>query len=75
MSSARVVVCAGAPLEGRKLRVAVVGGGPAGAALGQRLFGRCPKLHERTTDRCDGLGGAQHFFHERQRELPVPSLL
>ena len=41
LASARVVVCAGAPLEGRKLRVAVVGGGPAGqpgVATGEEAF-------------------------------------
>ena len=48
-------------MEGRKLRVAVVGGGPAGAVLGQTLFRRCSKLHERTTHRCDGSGRAKLF--------------
>ena len=36
LASARVVVCAGAALEGRKLRVAVVGGGPAGLEVWHR---------------------------------------
>ena len=37
-SSAKVVVCAGVNFpEGRKLRVAVVGGGPAGASAADQL--------------------------------------
>ena len=36
LGSARVVVCAGGAL-GRKLRVAVVGGGPAGASTADAL--------------------------------------
>lgn len=37
-SSAKVVVCAGVNFpEGRKLRVAVVGGGPAGASCADQL--------------------------------------
>eukprot|EP00439_Symbiodinium_sp_Y106_P045093 s5851_g5.t1 len=61
LADARVVVCAGAMLpEGRKLRVAVIGGGPAGASTADALAqeGIETYLIERKLDNCKPCGGA-----------------
>ncbi|CAE7409161.1 chlP [Symbiodinium necroappetens] len=59
--AAKVIVCAGATLpEGRKLRVAVIGGGPAGASAADALAqeGIETYLIERKMDNCMPCGGA-----------------
>jgi len=61
LANAKVIVCAGATLpEGRKLRVAVIGGGPAGASAADALAqeGIETYLIERKMDNCKPCGGA-----------------
>ncbi|CAE7262852.1 CHLP [Symbiodinium necroappetens] len=61
LANAKVIVCAGATLpEGRKLRVAVIGGGPAGASAADALAqeGIETYLIERKLDNCKPCGGA-----------------
>ncbi|CAE7238899.1 CHLP [Symbiodinium natans] len=61
LANAKVIVCAGATLpEGRKLRVAVIGGGPAGASCADALAeeGIETYLIERKLDNCKPCGGA-----------------
>jgi len=72
LASARVVVCAGAPLEGRKLRVAVVGGGPAGASTADSLSqaGIETYLIERKLDNCKPCGGAIPLCMIDEFDLP-----
>ena len=54
------IKAAGKPLDGRKLRVAVIGGGPAGACAAETLAkGGCETfLIERKMDNCKPCGGA-----------------
>jgi geranylgeranyl reductase len=65
------VVAAGAPL-GRKLRVAVVGGGPAGACAAETLAkGGCEAfLIERKMDNCKPCGGAIPLCMVGEFDLP-----
>jgi len=65
------VVAAGAPL-GRKLRVAVVGGGPAGACAAETLAkGGCETfLIERKMDNCKPCGGAIPLCMVGEFDLP-----
>ena len=61
LQDAKVVVCAGVNFpEGRKLRVAVIGGGPAGASAADQLAkdGVETYLIERKMDNCKPCGGA-----------------
>ena len=61
LRAAKVVVCAGVNFpEGRKLRVAVVGGGPAGASAADELAKQGVEtfLIERKMDNCKPCGGA-----------------
>lgn len=61
LKDAKVVVCAGVNFpEGRKLRVAVIGGGPAGASAADQLSkeGVETYLIERKMDNCKPCGGA-----------------
>ena len=61
LADAKVVVCAGVSFpEGRKLRVAVVGGGPAGASAADALAQQGVEtfLIERKLDNCKPCGGA-----------------
>jgi len=66
------VVAAGKPLEGRKLRVAVVGGGPAGACTAETLAkGGCETfLIERKMDNCKPCGGAIPLCMVGEFDLP-----
>eukprot|EP00439_Symbiodinium_sp_Y106_P002212 s5740_g1.t1 len=69
----RVVVCAGAMLpEGRKLRVAVIGGGPAGASTADALAqeGIETYLIERKLDNCKPCGGAIPLCMIEDFDLP-----
>lgn len=73
LRGARVVVCAGATLpEGRKLRVAVVGGGPAGASAADQLAkdGVETYLIERKMDNCKPCGGAIPLCMIDEFDLP-----
>eukprot|EP00931_Biecheleriopsis_adriatica_P048229 TRINITY_DN2786_c0_g1_i2.p1 TRINITY_DN2786_c0_g1~~TRINITY_DN2786_c0_g1_i2.p1 ORF type:complete len:543 (-),score=161.03 TRINITY_DN2786_c0_g1_i2:179-1807(-) len=73
LTSARVVVCAGAQLpEGKKLRVAVVGGGPAGACAADELAkqGIETYLIERKLDNCKPCGGAIPLCMLDEFDLP-----
>ena len=65
------IVAAGAPL-GRKLRVAVVGGGPAGACAAETLAnGGCETfLIERKMDNCKPCGGAIPLCMVGEFDLP-----
>jgi len=77
LHGARVVVCAGgsgAPLpEGRKLRVAVIGGGPGGACCAETLAeaGIETYLIERKMDNCKPCGGAIPLCMIDEFDLPV----
>ncbi|CAL1157872.1 unnamed protein product [Cladocopium goreaui] len=73
LSSAKVVVCAGVNFpEGRKLRVAVVGGGPAGASAADQLAkdGVETFLIERKMDNCKPCGGAIPLCMIDEFDLP-----
>eukprot|EP00931_Biecheleriopsis_adriatica_P048236 TRINITY_DN2786_c0_g1_i9.p1 TRINITY_DN2786_c0_g1~~TRINITY_DN2786_c0_g1_i9.p1 ORF type:complete len:542 (-),score=161.35 TRINITY_DN2786_c0_g1_i9:179-1804(-) len=73
LTTARVVVCAGAHLpEGKKLRVAVVGGGPAGACAADELAkqGIETYLIERKLDNCKPCGGAIPLCMLDEFDLP-----
>jgi len=73
LADARVVVCAGAMLpEGRKLRVAVIGGGPAGASTADALAqeGIETYLIERKLDNCKPCGGAIPLCMIEEFDLP-----
>mmetsp|Transcript_39304 Transcript_39304/g.87860 ORF Transcript_39304/g.87860 Transcript_39304/m.87860 type:complete len:515 (-) Transcript_39304:53-1597(-) len=73
LSEAKVVVCAGATLpEGRKLRVAVIGGGPAGACTADSLAkeGIETYLIERKLDNCKPCGGAIPLCMIDEFDLP-----
>lgn len=70
----QVVVCAGVNFpEGRKLRVAVVGGGPAGASAADQLAkdGVETFLIERKMDNCKPCGGAIPLCHWENELLTV----
>jgi len=73
VSSARTIACAGAKLpEGRKLRVAVVGGGPGGASCADALArgGIETYLIERKLDNCKPCGGAIPLCMVGEFDLP-----
>ena len=73
LSDARVVVCAGVTFpEGRKLRVAVVGGGPAGASAADALAQQGVEtfLIERKMDNCKPCGGAIPLCMIDEFDLP-----
>ncbi|CAE7188512.1 chlP, partial [Symbiodinium microadriaticum] len=86
LADAKVVVCAGAMLpeaqlqpdgmngkeEGRKLRVAVIGGGPAGASTADALAqeGIETYLIERKLDNCKPCGGAIPLCMIEEFDLP-----
>ena len=63
---------AGKPLDGRKLRVAVIGGGPAGACAAETLAkGGCETfLIERKMDNCKPCGGAIPLCMVGEFDLP-----
>ncbi|CAE8613384.1 unnamed protein product, partial [Polarella glacialis] len=70
---AKIIVCAGARLpEGRKLRVAVVGGGPGGACCADSLAkqGIETFLIERKLDNCKPCGGAIPLCMLEEFDLP-----
>jgi len=74
LRGACMVVCAGATLpEGRKLRVAVVGGGPAGACCAETLAkaGIETYLIERKLDNCKPCGGAIPLCMLEEFDLPM----
>ena len=74
LSQAKTIVCAGAKLpEGRKLRVAVVGGGPGGACAAETLAkGGCETyLIERKLDNCKPCGGAIPLCMVGEFDLPA----
>lgn len=73
LTGAKVVVCAGVNFpEGRKLRVAVVGGGPAGASCADQLAkdGVETYLIERKMDNCKPCGGAIPLCMIDEFDLP-----
>lgn len=73
LRDAKVVVCAGVNFpEGRKLRVAVVGGGPAGASAADQLAkdGVETYLIERKMDNCKPCGGAIPLCMIDEFDLP-----
>jgi geranylgeranyl diphosphate/geranylgeranyl-bacteriochlorophyllide a reductase len=73
LRDARIIVCAGAHLpEGRKLRVAVVGGGPGGASAADVLAkaGIETYLIERKLDNCKPCGGAIPLCMIDEFQLP-----
>ena len=75
LSQAKVIVCAGLGdklPEGRKLRVAVIGGGPAGASAAMTLAeGGCETyLIERKMDNCKPCGGAIPLCMVGEFDLP-----
>eukprot|EP00490_Sorites_sp_Unknown_P029609 CAMPEP_0114667634 /NCGR_PEP_ID=MMETSP0191-20121206/34875_1 /TAXON_ID=126664 /ORGANISM="Sorites sp." /LENGTH=159 /DNA_ID=CAMNT_0001918715 /DNA_START=55 /DNA_END=530 /DNA_ORIENTATION=+ len=73
LKDAKVVVCAGANFpEGRKLRVAVIGGGPAGASCADQLTkdGVETFLIERKMDNCKPCGGAIPLCMIDEFDLP-----
>jgi geranylgeranyl diphosphate/geranylgeranyl-bacteriochlorophyllide a reductase len=73
LHDARIIVCAGAHLpEGRKLRVAVVGGGPGGASAADVLAkaGIETYLIERKLDNCKPCGGAIPLCMIDEFQLP-----
>ena len=73
LADAKVVVCAGGSFpEGRKLRVAVVGGGPAGASAADALTqeGVETFLIERKMDNCKPCGGAIPLCMIDEFDLP-----
>merc|ERR1719160_333054 len=65
-------MASGAPLTDRKLRVAVVGGGPAGACAAETLAkGGCETyLIERKLDNCKPCGGAIPLCMVGEFDLP-----
>ena len=67
-----VVTASGAPLTDRKLRVAVIGGGPAGACAAETLAkGGCETyLIERKMDNCKPCGGAIPLCMVGEFDLP-----
>nr|AAW79316.1 chloroplast geranylgeranyl reductase/hydrogenase [Heterocapsa triquetra] len=71
---AKTIVCAGPRLpEGRKLRVAVIGGGPGGASCADALAkGGCETyLIERKLDNCKPCGGAIPMCMVGEFDLPT----
>ena len=66
------IKAAGKPLAGRKLRVAVIGGGPAGACAAETLAkGGCETfLIERKMDNCKPCGGAIPLCMVGEFDLP-----
>ena len=73
LSDAKVVVCAGLTFpEGRKLRVAVVGSGPAGASAADALTQQGVEtfLIERKLDNCKPCGGAIPLCMIDEFDLP-----
>ncbi|CAK9006307.1 Geranylgeranyl diphosphate reductase [Durusdinium trenchii] len=73
LRGAKLVLCAGASFpEGRKLRVAVVGGGPAGASCADQLAkdGVETFLIERKMDNCKPCGGAIPLCMIDEFDLP-----
>eukprot|EP00933_Yihiella_yeosuensis_P037273 TRINITY_DN31175_c0_g1_i1.p1 TRINITY_DN31175_c0_g1~~TRINITY_DN31175_c0_g1_i1.p1 ORF type:complete len:577 (-),score=129.25 TRINITY_DN31175_c0_g1_i1:68-1675(-) len=73
LQQAKIIVCAGSKLpEGRKLRVAVVGGGPAGACTADTLAkaGIETYLFERKLDNCKPCGGAIPLCMIDEFDLP-----
>merc|ERR1712008_65552 len=73
LRGARMIVCAGSELpEGRKLRVAVVGGGPGGASCADTLAraGIETYLIERNFDNCKPCGGAIPLCMLEEFDLP-----
>ena len=73
LTDAKVVVCAGLSFpEGRKLRVAVVGGGPAGASAADALAQQGVEtfLVERKLDNCKPCGGAIPLCMIDEFDLP-----
>ena len=66
------IKAAGKPLDGRKLRVAVIGGGPAGACAAETLAkGGCETfLIERKMDNCNPCGGAIPLCMVGEFDLP-----
>ena len=73
LADAKVVVCAGVSFpEGRKLRVAVVGGGPAGASAADALAQQGVEtfLIERKLDNCKPCGGAIPLCMIDEFDLP-----
>jgi geranylgeranyl diphosphate/geranylgeranyl-bacteriochlorophyllide a reductase len=73
LRDARIIVCAGAHLpEGRKLRVAVIGGGPGGASAADVLAkaGIETYLIERKLDNCKPCGGAIPLCMIDEFQLP-----
>eukprot|EP00419_Tripos_fusus_P006321 CAMPEP_0172682102 /NCGR_PEP_ID=MMETSP1074-20121228/17930_1 /TAXON_ID=2916 /ORGANISM="Ceratium fusus, Strain PA161109" /LENGTH=190 /DNA_ID=CAMNT_0013500731 /DNA_START=1 /DNA_END=569 /DNA_ORIENTATION=+ len=74
LRGARMIVCAGNELpEGRKLRVAVVGGGPGGASCADALAkaGIETYLIERKLDNCKPCGGAIPLCMLEEFDLPT----
>jgi len=74
LRGARIIVCAGSELpEGRKLRVAVVGGGPGGASCADTLAeaGIETYLIERKLDNCKPCGGAIPLCMLEEFDLPI----
>mmetsp|Transcript_60037 Transcript_60037/g.195972 ORF Transcript_60037/g.195972 Transcript_60037/m.195972 type:complete len:540 (+) Transcript_60037:84-1703(+) len=74
LRGAQIVVCAGAPLpEGRKLRVAIIGGGPAGASCAIELAkaGIETYMIERKLDNCKPCGGAIPLCMIEEFDLPM----
>merc|ERR1711990_619222 len=71
-TSRNVTMASGAPLTDRKLRVAVVGGGPAGACAAETLArGGCETyLIERKMDNCKPCGGAIPLCMVGEFDLP-----
>jgi len=74
LGQAKVIVCAGLgeKLDGRKLRVAVIGGGPSGASAAETLaIGGCETyLIERKLDNCKPCGGAIPLCMVGEFDLP-----
>eukprot|EP00441_Pelagodinium_beii_P045571 CAMPEP_0197621780 /NCGR_PEP_ID=MMETSP1338-20131121/2247_1 /TAXON_ID=43686 ORGANISM="Pelagodinium beii, Strain RCC1491" /NCGR_SAMPLE_ID=MMETSP1338 /ASSEMBLY_ACC=CAM_ASM_000754 /LENGTH=184 /DNA_ID=CAMNT_0043191321 /DNA_START=92 /DNA_END=643 /DNA_ORIENTATION=+ len=74
LRNSRIAVYAGADLpEGRKLRVAVVGGGPSGACCADELAkqGMETYLIERKMDNCKPCGGAIPLCMLDEFDLPT----
>ena len=71
------IKAAGKSLDGRKLRVAVIGGGPAGACAAETLAkGGCETfLIERKMDNCKPCGGAIPLCMVGEFDLPEDCLL
>lgn len=71
-SKCQVIKASGAPLTDRKLRVAVIGGGPAGACAAETLAkGGCETyLIERKMDNCKPCGGAIPLCMVGEFDLP-----